>query len=198
MKKIIVVFALCFVTTTTFAKNPYGKRNDQSCAKFYVGLSTGINNHSGFLGVNFDVPVTGHFSLGTGLGLSSWGYKSYGEGRFYFKECNRGWALGAGVTYNTGFDDFIVEMPTTIGTTDVSMNLEPTANVAVSAYHFFNLGRGNHRFYLQLGWSQRMNDTPYVITSGHTLNADGKTAMNFVTPGGLIFGFGFSFGLGGR
>ncbi len=196
MYKRILTIALCLATLTAVAKNPYGKRNDQSCAKFYLGLSTGINNHSGILGVNFDVPVTGHFSLGTGLGLSSWGYKSYGEGRFYFKDCNRGWALGAGITYATGAEDFIVEMPTTIGTTDVSMNLEPVTNVAVSAYHFFGLGRGSHRFYLQMGWSQRLNDTPYVVTSGHTLDSDGKAAMDLVTPGGLILGFGFSFGLG--
>lgn len=198
MLKRILTLVLCCITLSAIAKNPYGRSNSQSCAKFYIGISSGINNQSGFLGVNFDVPVTGHFSLGTGLGLSTWGFKSYGEGRFYFKDCNRGWAIGAGVTYNTGLDNVISDIPTTIGTTNVSMNLNPTANAILSAYHFFNLGRGNHRFYLQLGWSQRITDNPYVITSAHALTSDGTAAMDLLTPGGLILGFGFSFGLGGR
>ena len=195
MMKNIFTLVFCCVAFTTLATPGY-KNRQESCAKFYIGLSTGINNQSGFLGVNFDIPVTTQFSLGTGAGLSSWGYKTYGEGRFYFKECNRGWALGAGATYNTGFKDFAFDMPTTIGTTEVLLDLEPSANVMFSAYHFFNLGRGGHRFYLQLGWSQPLNNTPYTIKSGHTLTADGETAMNWVAPGGLIFAFGFSFGLG--
>ncbi|MCB0698006.1 MAG: hypothetical protein KDC07_11610, partial [Chitinophagaceae bacterium] len=177
MQKLILTLALCFITATSIAKSTYGGgRNNSSCSKFYIGLSTGINNESGLLGVNFDVPVTGYFSLGAGLGLSSWGYKSYGEARFYFSECNRGWALGLGATYNTGLQDMIVEMPTTIGTTDVTMDWQPVANIMFSGYRFFNLGRGGHRFYLQLGWSQRMNSTPYVVTSNHVLTSDGTTA----------------------
>lgn len=194
MKKLLtLVFALS--TIASFAAPGY---NSRSCPKFYLGISSGLNNHSGFFGINFDVPVTTQFSLGTGVGLSSWGYKAYGEGRFYFKECNRGWALGAAFTYNTGIQDIAVEMPTTIGNTEVVMDWEPSPNIAVSAYHFFNLGRGGHRFYLQLGWSQSMVSSPYVVTSGHTLTSDGTTVMNLLSPGGILFGFGFSFGLGGR
>lgn len=194
-KLITLVIAISASVTIASARNAY---SSGSCPKFYLGISSGINNHSGIIGLNFDVPVTTQFSLGTGVGLSSWGYKAYGEGRFYFKECNRGWALGAAFTYNTGLQNIAVEMPTTIGTTEVVMDWEPSPNVAVSAYHFFNLGRGGHRFYLQLGWSQSIVSTPYVVTSGHTLTSDGVTAMNLLSPGGLIFGFGFSFGLGGR
>lgn len=194
-KLITLVIAVSASLTIASAQKGY---NSSSCPKFYLGLSSGINNHSGIIGINFDVPVTTQFSLGTGAGISSWGFKAYGEGRFYFKECNRGWALGAAFTYNTGLEGFVAEMPTTIGSVDVGMDLEPSPNIAVSAYHFFNLGRGGHRFYLQLGWSQSLVSDPYTITSGHTLTSDGVTAMNLLSPGGLIFGFGFSFGLGGR
>lgn len=195
MMKNILTLVFCCLALSTIAAPGYRNRQE-SCPKFYIGLSTGINNQSGILGVNFDIPVTTQFSLGTGLGFSSWGYKTYGEGRFYFKECNRGWALGAGVTYNTGIRDIPLEMPTTIGTTEVIMDWEPMANVMFSAYHFFNLGRGGHRFYLQLGWSQALNNAPYTVKSFHTLTSEGETAMNLLSPGGLIFAFGFSFGLG--
>ena len=190
-KLLTVVFS--FLAISAFAAPRYGQ---SSCPKFYIGLSTGIDNQSGFLGVNFDVPVTGHFSLGTGLGLGTWGFKTYGEGRFYFKECNRGWALGAGVTYATGLQDFVVEMPTTAGTNNVLMDLEPVVNATVSGYRFFSLG-DRHRFHLQLGWSQRFNSNPYTIKSGDVLTSDGNTAMNILAPGGLVFAFGFTFGLGG-
>lgn len=81
-KLIALVITIAAFATNVSARNGY---NSRSCPKFYLGISSGINNHSGFLGVNFDVPVTTQFSLGTGVGLSSWGYKAYGEGRFTLK-----------------------------------------------------------------------------------------------------------------
>ena len=193
MYKKLLTVVLSFLAISAFAAPRYGQ---SSCPKFYLGLSTGIDNASGLIGINFDVPLASQFSLGTGLGLSSWGFKTYGEGRFFFSECNRGWALGAGVTYNTGLEDFSVEMPTTTGTTNVLMDLEPVMNVMASGYRFFNLGP-RHRFHLQLGWSQKVVQDAYTIKSPHTLTSDGKTAMSILQPGGLIIGFGFTFGLGG-
>lgn len=190
-KILTIVFVLYSIGS--FAAPGWGQ---PSCKKFYLGISTGINNQSGLVGVNFDIPVTSQFSLGTGLGLSSWGLKTYAEGRFYFRECNRGWALGAGITYNTGLENISTDLPTTTGTKSVLMDWEPSTNAMLSGYHFFNLGRGGHRFYLQLGYSYRLDDNIYTIKSPDILTADGKTAMDIVKPGGVIFAFGFSFGLG--
>lgn len=195
MKKIIAALAISFVAYSASAKLDY-RNYRQSCPKFYVGLSTGLDNHSGLIGPNFDIPVTGRFSLGAGVGLSTWGYKSYGEARFYFKDCNRGWAIGVGGTYSTGLQNFSTLLPTTVGDQDVLLDLEPVANVAVSGYRFFSMGP-RHRFYLQLGYSHRFQSTPYTVKSPHVLTSDGKTVMNILAPGGVIFAFGFSFGLGG-
>lgn len=194
LKKVKLLFFLSLIVTSSVFAGP-GYRS-QSCPKVYIGPSIGFNNTVGLVGVNFDVPVTGRFSLGTGAGLSSWGLKSFFEGRLYFKDCNRGWAIGTGVTYNTGLQDFVTPLPTTFGDQDVMMDLEPLPSVFLSAYHFFNLGRRN-RFYLQLGYSQRLVDKPYTITSGHILDADGEAVMDIVTPGGVMFALGFSFGIGG-
>lgn len=188
------LITLVFILLTV---NAFGYGNRSSCPKFYLGPSLGINNPAGFVGVAFDVPVTSQFSLGTGVGLSTWGIKTYGEGRFYFRECNRGWAFGTGVTYNTGIENIPIDLTTTTGNQNVTVTLDPAANVFLNAYHFFNLG-SRHRFYLQLGYSYALDYMPYTVQGGEILNSDSKAAMDFISPGGISFGFGFSFGLGGR
>jgi hypothetical protein len=181
------------ISTVSFAQRNY--KTEQSCPKLYIGLSTGLENQSGLIGFNMDAPITGKFSLGAGAGLSSWGYKAYGEGRFYFGECNKGWALGAGVTYNTGLKNFTSTMPTTMGDRDVLMNLNPATNVFLAGYRFWNMGRRGHRIYLEVGYSYRLQEDNYAILSYHTLTSDGKQVMKILQPGGLIVAFGFSFGV---
>ncbi|MBN9485023.1 MAG: hypothetical protein BGO70_05120 [Bacteroidetes bacterium 43-93] len=173
----------------------YG-RNDYSCPKLYIGISTGIENPSGLIGFNVDVPVTQNFSLGAGVGLSSWGYKAYGEGRFYFGECNRGWALGTGVTYNTGLTNFTTTLPTTAGDQDVALDLNPRTNVFLAGYRFWNLGHNGHRIYLALGYSIRLDEDNYSIRNPYVqLTSDGQQAMKILAPGGFMLGFGFSWGV---
>lgn len=195
MYKKLLTLIIVLSAATAYA-NPYN--TPSRCPKVYIGTSTGLNNHSGLLGFNIDVPVTEQFSLGTGAGISSWGYKGYFEGRFYFRECNRGWAIGTGATINTGLSSINLDLPTTVGDQSVTLELQPVPNIFFCGYHFFNLGRGGHRFYLQAGWSQRLIEDPYVVKSNHTLNSDGELVMQLLSPGGIIFGFGFSFGIGSR
>lgn len=194
MVKKILTLLLCIAALNSSAKPGY--RSSNSCPKLYLGPTIGINNTVGLLGVNFDVPVTSRFSLGTGVGRSSWGWKTFFAGRFYFKECNRGWAIGTGVTYNTGLQNFTTTMPTTFGDANVTFDFEPLPSVFLSGYYFFNLGQ-RHRFYLQFGYSQRLIEQPYTIKSNHDLNSDGEAIMQLLTPGGAMFALGFSFGIGG-
>lgn len=192
-KKLTLAILFSLVTLASFG---YSRYQRESCPKFYLGFSTGFDNPVGLIGVNFDIPVTGRFSLGTGMGLSLWGYKTFGEARLYFKDCNRGWALGAGATYSTGIQDVPSDMPTTIGTTEVLMDLKSATTAMLSGYRFFSLG-SRHRMHLQLGWAQPINDKPWVVKSGHILTTAGNDAMKSLSPGGLILGFGFTFGIGG-
>lgn len=197
MIKKILLATLVIVSCSFAAKAQQHYSSSNSCPKVYLGLSTGINNQTGLIGLNLDVPVTEYLSLGSGVGISSWGYKTYFEGRFYFKnDCNRGWAIGTGVTYNTGLEDFTTLMSTTTGEEDVTFDLNPTTNVFVSGYRFFNLGRGGSRFFLQLGYSINISNNNYTILSYHQLDDVGRTTMRLLTPGGIIIGCGFSFGIG--
>ncbi|OSZ81898.1 hypothetical protein CAP35_01100 [Chitinophagaceae bacterium IBVUCB1] len=177
--------------TSLFAQRGY----NESCPKLYTGFSLGMENPNGFIGFNFDVPVTQRFSLGTGAGLSTWGLKAFGEGRVYFKDCNRGPAIGLGATYNTGLSTLSTTLPTTTGDRDVSLVFEPSTNAFVSLYYFWNIGRRGHRIHTNIGYSYRFTDPVYRITDGSELTSDGKTAIDVLAPGGFMVGFGMSFGV---
>jgi len=203
MKKplLIVLIALLFTNIVTAQiSRPLASSNKAkpkaSCGKVYIGFGTGINYSSGLMGLNVDVPVTGSFSLGTGVGISSWGYKLYGEARYYFSPCNRGWALGTGLTLNTGLSSFQSELPTTYGTDLVTLELHKKLNAFLCGYRFWDMGKRGHRFHLQLGYSLPLSNDDYTILSGHTLDSDGVAIMDILSPGGLIFGMGFSFAIG--
>lgn len=202
MKKLTLVLVLIALSVTSFAQRGYkgyksgkGGRNSYECPKLYIGVTAGIENPGGLVGFNIDVPVTQRFSLSGSAGLSSWGYKAGGEGRFYFGDCNRSWALGAGVTYNTGLKNFSATLPTTFGDATVLMDLNPKTNVFFAVHKFFNLGRNGHRFNIMAGYSMRLDDDNYTILNNYELTTEGEDVMRVLAPGGVMIGFGFTFGV---
>lgn len=178
------------------------KSGSRACPRAYIGFSTGINNPVGILGPQVDIAVTPEFSLGSGVGLSSWGYKVFFEGRYYFKPCNRGWAVAAGITHNTGGNGLeLQEQETIYGKGTVVVNLKAQTNFMISGYHFFNLGRQQrHRFHLQFGYSLPLTAPDFRQVAGAPLTNSGKNNgtdnILAIAPGGLILGVGFSFGAG--
>lgn len=203
--KRILLFSLILLMTATAAG---AQRDDQrlvrrtnapkarNCSQAYIGFSSGINNPVGLIGLQIDIAVSPSVSIGSGVGLSSWGAKTFIEARYYFKPCNRGWAIGSGFTYNTGAND--VEMPdveTIYGDRDIIVDQHSQANFMLSGYHFFSLGRsGRNRFHLQAGFSIPLSDKQFI--SNYPLTEDGKDQVAILAPGGLILGIGFSFGAG--
>ena len=180
-------------------RSPERVRAASSCPRVYIGFSTGINNPVGILGPQIDIAVLPVLSFATGIGLSTWGYKTYLEGRYYFKTCNRGWAVAGGVTHNTGLDRVeLTDAETIAGEMDVTVELKPQTNFMISGYHFFNLGRsGRNRFHLQAGYSVPITEVQYRQLSGAPLTRKSSDAVMAIAPGGLILGLGFSFGVGG-
>ena len=181
------------------AKNPSADNRSASeapCARVYLGLSTGLNNNNGLLGFNVDVSIVPQFSVGAGVGLSTWGWKYFGEGRFYFSnKCNRGWALGAGITYNAGRKDVRMRFQTILGGKGTAtVDFKPQPNAMFSAYRFINLGaRKVNRLHFQLGYSIPLGSSEYVVKKGNVMSNDGIGMIRTFPPGGLILGFGLSF-----
>lgn len=168
--------------------------NPAKCRKAYVGLSMGINNPSGFLGFDIDIPIVPNFSIGAGIGSSTWGTKVYIDGKYYMKPCHRGWAFGIGVTHNAGMNNFMTNLETIYGTEQVTVDLLGETNAFLGAYYFWTIGRRYNRFYLEAGYSARFSSVQYTEVSGDPLDNNGQRVLQILSPGGLMIGAGFSFG----
>jgi hypothetical protein len=206
MRKIIL--ALCIACVAGHAS---GQANDGTergpqyrplhrkaiSSPLYIAVSSGINNNVGIVGVAVDVPVSKHLCIDAGIGLSTWGYKFYGGGKYFLRPHQVGWAFGAGVTFNTGINTFNDNLETVYGTTEpVTLQLNPQVNLVVAAYRYWLLGRGSNRFYLELGYSIPLTGGDrFTQTAGDEIDNNSVTTVNLLSPGGLIAAVGFSFGI---
>jgi len=199
MKKIVLIsLVLTSLMATTYAQDNAAKpQTANPCAKFYLGPSVGVNNEAGLIGLNLDLPLD-RISIGAGIGISSWGTKAFGEVKYFFKPCHRGWAVGVGLTHNSGLSQSTLNLETTNSTPNkenVTLNTNPETNAFLAAYRFWNVGKGKTRCYLELGWSVPFSTASYTVTSGQTLVPLSDQTVKAISPGGLIVAFGFSFGL---
>ncbi|MBA3828532.1 MAG: hypothetical protein H0X33_06310 [Taibaiella sp.] len=170
----------------------------KSCPVFYLGASTGINNSAGLFGINADLPISAKVSIGAGVGASFWGNKTFLDATYYFRQCHRGWAVGAGVTRNSGMTDTRRKLHTTTGTETVTLDLKPKTNVFIAGYRFWSTGKRGNRIYLMLGWSAGVTNTKYVVRSGQQLTNDQRNRIDAFSPGGLVIGAGFNFAFNSR
>ncbi len=197
MRKTFLISICICISMFAFAQKPADKSNNaKPPASFFMGFSTGINNQSGILGINLELPVTANVSIGSGFGGGTWGNKFYAEARYYFQPAFKGWAIGAGITHASGFDNMKASLQTVYyGTTQVTLSSEPVTNAFVAGYRIWRLGRNRNRFYTELGYSAALNSPRYTVTSGETLTTDGDRTVKLLSPGGIVAAVGFSFAL---
>lgn len=201
MKKIILVIigALLILIPKGYGKEHIDKKeSNNSCPVFYLGLSIGVNNSPGIIGINASLPINQKVSLGAGVGLSYWGTKAYGDVTYFFNPCHKSWAVGAGATRNSGVRDVHKTLHTVTGKQDVTLNLEPKTNVFFAGYKYWQVGKRGNNIFLMFGWSVPVTDTRYKVISGPMLTQDQKDRINAISPGGLILGGGFLFGFHGK
>lgn len=168
---------------------------------FYLATSTGINNNSGFLGMSFEKPLNKkrNYTIEGGLGLSTWGLKLSTQTRYYFKSHKKGWALGAGVTFNTGkhdVGDFSSAVPSRGGhlPETVSVILLPQFAGDLAVYHYWPIGSGSN-FFMSFGWSLCVTSDKYRQTSGDPIDPSAtNNVISDFAPGGPVLALGLSFG----
>jgi hypothetical protein len=208
MKELISILVLSAATfstslaqdnaTPTYKNDRPHKHNvySNSISPIYITVSTGINNNTGVVGVGLEVPVTKQLSVEGGVGASTWGTKVYGGGKYYLRPGHRGWAFGAGITYNSGIATFNETLATINDDNEpVTLDLKPQVNLFLAAYQYFRLGRGNNRFYLEYGFSVPMSGgDKFDQTGGTEITSSSASAVRFLSPGGIIVAAGFSFG----
>ena len=206
MKKLLLICSgtLCCISVLAQGKVQQLKSDTKpkSCPIVYLGLNGGINNHNGLIGISIEKTVGAQFSAGTGIGSSSWGYKAFAEGRFYFNNnCHRKLALGIGVTRSLATNNFETNMETNYGKQDIVLDLKPATNAFISFYHFWSIGHRQNKFYTQIGYSIKVEPGSYVIDSktaniypGIALTRQSDNVLHAIMPGGVILGVGWYFG----
>lgn len=193
MRKFLCALILIF----TSAVASYAQDANQNTGRqpaLYVGLSTGLENPSGYLGFDAELPVD-HFSVGGGVGLSTWGIKFYAQGKYYLKPSHKGWAFGLGLSHNTGISGVKVDgIETTTGEQNLVLNFKPQTNLFWTVHHYFRMGN-RHRFFVMAGYSARLRSTVFEYNGPYILQPVVNEAMKWAAPGGFMAGLGFSFGI---
>lgn len=167
------------------------------CPKGYIGLSTGINNNNGLLGFNLEYNIAENLSLSGGMGLSTWGQKASLEGKYFFKNCYRGTAIGLGVTRSSGLRSIVFQddaVPPNMGKVNIELELLPQLNIALFGYTYFKVGRKN-RFHFLYGYSVPTSEKTFKVLSSESPSKSLKSVIQLMAPGGLMLGLGFSFGV---
>jgi hypothetical protein len=174
------------------------RKEKNNCRPYYIGISTGLNNMSGLLGIDIDYVLSNNTTAGAHIGLGTWGVKMGAGAKYYRRECHTGWAYGMGMSYAGGNRNQIIELETTTGRKNVSLNLLPQAGVQLEILRFFPIGNKGHRFWAELGWNQRFTRKVYAVLDGQTLSLRANRTINFLCPGGLVMAGGYSMGIGGN
>jgi hypothetical protein len=205
MKHLTITLLAILLCAHSFAQDGTEKAHYKKSKKEYTGrppvlyinTSTGINNNTGLVGVGIDVPVGQKLLLGAGAGISTWGDKIYIGGKYFLRPGHTGWAFGGGVTHNTGLTNFTDNLETVYGNTEqVTLNLNAQTNVFLAAYRYWSIGRKRiNKFYLELGWSVPLTGDRFDQTDGDPISSNSTATMNLLSPGGIIVGAGFSFGV---
>lgn len=182
---------------STYDGARHDRRDDnRGCARLNLDLGTGINANTSMLGGGVDYHLSQDISLNAGIGLlSTWGTKFYFGGKGWLKPCHKGWAFGVGGTYSTGFDGFTMSAETVNGQQNVELDLLPQVNIYGAAYRYWSLGPNRKsRFFLTFGLSQSVTSKKFTQVSGPPISANSASVVRWISPGGVMFGLGFSFG----
>lgn len=162
----------------------------------YLGISTGINNFNGMLGINGEIKVVKNFTIAGGAGLGGWGYKFAAAVRYYI-HYPRGFYFGLGYSTATGLQGFEAELETSRpgGNQMVELNLNRANNLNINASYQWRLGK-RFRLGLDFGYSFPLQNKAWELVSEDIVLSDNsEQVMEILTPGGLILGFGFSIGI---
>ena len=163
----------------------------------YITTSTGLNNNTGVIGFNFELPLSPKVTIDAGPGYGFWGHKVYVGAKYYLRAAQRGFAFGIGVTHASG-EKSMRHLETSIygNTTESTFRQNPQTNALFAAYKYWSLGKQYNRIYVQLGWSATLSGGDRITQlSGPRMSNNSIRGRGSVAPHGPVLAFGFSFGL---
>jgi hypothetical protein len=209
MKKIavLILYGIYFIG---FSQVKDSIDSSKKHARYFIGLGTGVNAHTGFLGIASELNIHQQFFARLGFGLGGWGPKlSLGFNVHHEKKSGIGMAL----YYNHSFGvnnvktelEFIKSAPV-LGVDEIFF--KEKVNVNYLAANSFNLGlsynwllnKGRGRLYIELSYGRKNQNAPYKIVGDdisskyYGLAENSKKSLRLAQPGGVGLGIGYMFG----
>lgn len=199
--KIFLVLVLCFLSVKLFSQAYQQPESREIDAVYipagFIGISTGINNINGLLGINAEALIFRNFTLGGAAGLGLWGYKFSAAGRYYLNY-PKGVYFGLAYSTCTGQEEIYLGLETTDdpgGTSQVLMNLTRAQTLNIMSGIQWRFGK-RFRMGLEYGYALPLQEQAWEVVSEEVeLTDTSEQTLNFLTPGGIIIGFGISFGI---
>ena len=193
MKKILLFSVILFSVFQNKAHASNPSKTD-SATKFYLGIGAGNNAYTGILGLSGNYRINKLF-IQSGVGFGTWGTK-YSLGLRYDMKYNGGWAFGIGYSYSSGVQNvpFALDSTESKVSKKTTINYLPASTINLKVIRNWNFCNSN-TFYLEFGYSIALQTEPWKVIDGTKLSDLSNSVFNFSAPGGIIFGFGFTFGL---
>jgi hypothetical protein len=167
---------------------------ETAAPQFYLGLGTGINSYTALLGISGNYRVAEKLFIEGGLGIGMWGYKT-SIGLRYHRNLLKGLTYGFSFASCSGLKEFTTEMEVQSGAIEeVTMDLSRANTLNLKTGYFWTLGTSN-TFYIDAGYSFALNNQPYKVQDGSALSSTSIAVMEILSPGGILLGLGFTFGL---
>lgn len=194
-----VAFSITFLFFTQLLCAQAPGNGSYHSPTIYIGGGVGVNMPGGMIGVMFEVPVNHKISFSAAAGSGSWGTKLTGTILVNTRPTALGSSLGMGFSYASGLQNFDLEMSVKPNTTKmVTLNLHQAYAVNLNYNYAWKIGR-KCKLTLHTGYSVGLSSNNFELVTEddvkEELTDQSKLILNMMSPGGLIIGTSFMFGL---
>ncbi len=189
---VFLAFFFSFGFGQEVTRNNIKSEFDDERPTCYLGFSSGKDNMVGFLGTQVDLGVTKSFSVGGGIGISSWGLK-YAVNLRLSDDGLYGAYFKLGYSHNTGIEELEVALDSY---NNMIVNLEPIDNLFLTMGWVWKINEDN-RLYAEIGYAWPTSEGDYytIVNDNYQLSDSQKKAMKWLKPGGLVIAVGFNFAI---
>ncbi|MBW8331295.1 MAG: hypothetical protein K0M40_04670 [Prolixibacteraceae bacterium] len=190
--KKIILFSLCLLLIAKLDAQEITENKTAEYPQVYLGVGTGFDNFTGFMGVSGTLKMYERFSVRGGFGVSGWGLKSSIGIKYDQTETGR-WSYCLGYSHSPGLEGIELEMELESGgTQEITVDYLSAGTINLAIDRNWRIGKTGI-FYLEFGYAVPLQSNRWRVTDGSTITSTTDMALNILQPGGLILGAGFAF-----
>jgi hypothetical protein len=190
--KRIILLSLCLLLITKLDAQEITENKTAEYPQVYLGVGTGFDNFTGFMGVSGTLKMYERFSVRGGAGFSGWGLKSSIGIKYDQSETGR-WSYCLGYSHSPGLEGIKLDMELESGgTQEITVDYLSAGTINLAIDRNWRIGKTGI-FYLEFGYAVPLQSNRWRVTDGSTITRSADMALNILQPGGLILGAGFEF-----